>query len=129
MMKIEEIYGKLDQLFAENKITEVEPFLLECLEKAREEFDFIVVDSSPMALVADAEAISKYTDASALVVRQDFVMTKDINDTIDVLRMQKASFIGCVLNGVRQSGVMGKSKQDYSHTSRHHSTRNSLKER
>lgn len=103
--------------------------LAQILEKAREEFDFIVVDSSPMALVADAEAISKYTDASALVVRQDFVMTKDINDTIDVLRMQKASFIGCVLNGVRQSGVMGKSKQDYSHTSRHHSTRNSLEER
>lgn len=81
--------------------------LAEILEDARKEYDFIIVDSSPMALVADAEAICKYADASLLVVKQDFVLTKDLNDTIDILNMQKASFIGCVLNGVRQ-GLFGR---------------------
>lgn len=79
--------------------------LSDILEDAKSDYDFIIVDSSPMALVADAEAICKYADASLLVVKQDFVLTKDLNDTIDILNMQKASFIGCVLNGVRQGFV------------------------
>lgn len=72
------------------------------LTRAREAFDYIIIDSSPMALVADAEAIAKYADASMLVIKQDFASTKDINDTIDILNMQKAKFIGCVLNGVQK---------------------------
>jgi capsular exopolysaccharide synthesis family protein len=92
--------------------------LADILEDAKQDFDFIIVDSSPMALVADAEAICKYADASMLVVKQDFVLTKDLNDTIDILNMQKASFIGCVLNGVRHGLV----KSEYGHKHRtHHS--------
>lgn len=91
------------------------------IEKAKEEYDFIIIDSSPMALVADAEAISKYADASALVVKQDYVLTKDLNDTIDILNMQKAKLIGCILNGVRQG--FSQSKSEYGqHTHKKHHT-------
>lgn len=70
------------------------------LNQLKEEFDYIIIDSSPMALVADAEAMAKYADDSLLVVKEDFVRTKDLNDAIDILNMQKAKFIGCVLNSV-----------------------------
>ena len=39
-MNAQEIYEKLDSLFAQNRIQEVEPFLLSCLEQARSEEDY-----------------------------------------------------------------------------------------
>lgn len=77
--------------------------LRDILAEAKENFDYIIIDSSPMALVADAEALARYADASLLVVRYDYVLTKDINDIIDVLNMQKAKFMGCVLNNAVQA--------------------------
>ena len=94
--------------------------LQQIIEEAREEYDFIIIDSSPMALAADAEAISKYADASALVVKQDFVLTKDLNDTIDILNMQKAKFIGCVLNGAHQGFSQSKSEYGHHTYKKHH---------
>ncbi len=95
------------------------------VEEAKKEFDIIVIDSSPMALVADAEAICKYADASALVVKQDFVLTKDLNDTIDILNMQKAKFIGCILNGVQQG--LSQSKSEYGqHTRKKYSSHRNI---
>ena len=51
----------------------------------RERMDYVVVDTSPLALVADTEELAQMTDASVLVVRQDTVLAKDINDAIDIL--------------------------------------------
>lgn len=89
------------------------------LQQAREQYDLIVIDSSPMALVADAEAITKFADASLLVVKQDHVLAKDLNDTIDILNTKNAKFIGCVLNGVQQG--FSRNKSEYgTHTHRKH---------
>ena len=53
--------------------------------------DYVVVDTSPLALVADTEELAQMTDASVLVVRQDTVLAKDINDAIDILNNTRGS--------------------------------------
>lgn len=62
------------------------------------QYDFVIVDSSPMQLVADAEELADMVDVSMLVVRQHYVEAKIINDGIDSLNSRKNRVIGCVFN-------------------------------
>ena len=68
------------------------------LEYFREQMDYVIVDTSPMALVSDAEELAQIADASILVVRRDVVHTRYINDTIDALNNTQAKVLGCVFN-------------------------------
>lgn len=71
------------------------------LEVARKAFDYIVIDSPPMSLMADAEVLADRSDMSVLVVNYDMALAQDLNDAIDSLRDCRSQFAGCVLNQVR----------------------------
>lgn len=71
------------------------------VDSARAHFDFIVIDSPPMSLMADAEVLANLADMSVLVITYDSVLAQDLNDAIDSLRDCRAEFSGCILNGVR----------------------------
>ena len=77
------------------------PGMAALLQKAREEMDYIVIDSPPMALFSDVEALADQADLSLLVVRQDVTPARRINDTVDVLNQCRAELLGCVFNDVR----------------------------
>lgn len=62
--------------------------------------DYIIVDTSPMALVADTEEITQMADATLLVIKQDTVLAKDINDAVDVLNKTRGKVLGCIFNDV-----------------------------
>ena len=64
----------------------------------REHFDYILIDSSPMNIVADAEVIANYADASMVVVREHASAARAVNEVLDTLRDSHAKPIGCVLN-------------------------------
>ena len=67
----------------------------------RSHFDFVIIDSPPMSLMADAEVLADLADMSLLVVKYDTVLAPDLNDAIDSLRDCHAQFSGCILNQVR----------------------------
>lgn len=98
-------YGdtRLYTLFNKRSTTNLE-YLLEngtlqkILEFAREKMDYIIMDTSPLALVSDTEELAHLADATVLVVRQDMVYAKDINDAIDALNQAGGNVIGCVFN-------------------------------
>lgn len=71
------------------------------LDIARESMDYIILDTPPMGMVADAEELAALSDAALLVVRQDKVLSRDINDAIDVLNQHDEKLIGCVFGDVR----------------------------
>ncbi len=71
--------------------------LLEVVGKA---FDYIIIDSPPMALMADAEVLADRSDMSVLVVSYDMTPAPDLNDAIDSLRDCRGEFAGCILNNV-----------------------------
>ena len=52
-------------------------------------------------------------DASVLVVRQDTVLTKDINDAIDILNNTRGKVLGCILNGVTSQNMAGSGHYGY----------------
>ena len=79
--------------------------LNELLKQAREQYDFVVIDLPPMAIVPDPEAVMEYADASLLVVRQNGVRVADLNRAIRDLQRGKAKMLGCVLNDVISTAV------------------------
>jgi len=74
------------------------------LSSARQLFDYIVIDTPPMQLVADAEELASLVDASVLCIRQHMVEAKDINDAIDVLNGDDKKMLGVVFNDVNLTG-------------------------
>ena len=73
----------------------------------RQNMDYVIIDTSPLALVSDTEELAQMADASVLVVRQDTVLTKDINDDIDILNNTRGKVLGCVLNDASSSQITG----------------------
>ena len=83
----------------------------------RENFDYVILDSSPMGFFTDSEVLSDSVDASLLVVRQDTVSDKTVNDAIDSLSRCKARFLGFVFNDVHTfnfaAGLVGGRRYGY----------------
>lgn len=66
--------------------------------------DYIVMDTSPIALVSDTVQLADLADASVVVISQDRILARDINDTIDSLNNTNAQVMGCVFNNVAVLG-------------------------
>lgn len=69
--------------------------------KAKAHFDYVVIDSPPLALMSDAEAFAEMSDLSILVVKYDYSTAEDISDAVDTLSGCKAEFYGSILNDYR----------------------------
>ncbi len=77
------------------------------IKAAREEFDYVIIDTAPAAVVTDANILSNFADAAILVVRENFSACARIRGVIDDISSNKAELIGCVFNNVASDGVRG----------------------
>ena len=66
-----------------------------------DKYEYIIIDTPPISLTADAENISNSVDVTLLVVRQDNTPIGVINDTADILSNLDSYFAGCILNDYR----------------------------
>lgn len=74
--------------------------LKQILEYLKQNMDYIIIDTAPMALVADTEELLEIVDSAVLVVRQHMTAARDINDAIDILNRRELKLLGCVFNDV-----------------------------
>lgn len=95
------------------------PTLEYLLNTVKQQYDYIIIDTPPLALIADAEELLHYTDAALLVARQDTAYSTAVNDTIDIIQNSPSELLGCVYNGAygilnRKNGYgYGGSYSDY----------------
>ena len=80
---------------------------------ARAIFDYVIIDTPPMAVAPDAESLLELADASILVVRQNTASAKMLNGALDALHMATATFLGCVLNNMATSILTEQSGYGY----------------
>ena len=96
----------------------------ECINAIREKVDFVIIDTPPTSVSADAMSIIKVSDKAILVVRTDVVDAPDINDTIMTINNVGGNFAGCILNDVYKPftlfGNLGTDENGY-HTYRYSS--------
>ena len=90
----DEAYGDSTELVSSERMTKL-------IDLVKQTFDFVIIDTPPMSLMADAEVLADLADLSILVVKYDTVTAQNINDDIDTLNSCRAAFAGCILNQVR----------------------------
>ena len=78
--------------------------------------DYVIIDTPPAGMLADASIIAKYADTAVFVVRQDGVRKDRVLESIQTLSQTGISIAGAVLNYAR-AGISsyGKGKYGYSY--------------
>ncbi len=75
--------------------------------KLKKEYDYIIIDTAPVAHVTDALLISKFTDSNLFVIRQNH-STKNVVKVIEELHTTKKMHnMGLVINDVNPSMIFG----------------------
>ena len=77
------------------------------LETARDEADYIIVDTPPSGILSDAATIVSTVDAGIFVIRQDYAPVDRILEGIKLLSDTGLRIVGCVLNNVDTGVVAG----------------------
>ena len=83
------------------------PAMIEFIEKAKEQFDYIIIDTPPVALVTDALLISPLTDFYIFVVRQRFTSKNTLALIEELHGNENIKSIGVVMNDISLSGYYG----------------------
>lgn len=82
------------------------------IEKCREKFSMIIVDTPPLGSVADALNVATHCDGTVLVVRSGQTPRKIVGDSVQLLRRTEVPLLGVVLN---RAEISGKSNMYYYH--------------
>lgn len=75
------------------------------MQSALDAYDYVILDTPPVALVSDAFLLSKYVDHTIFVVRQNYTpkgFLKDLRDSLATGRLKNASVL---LNDIYKSGL------------------------
>ena len=87
------------------------------LNQIAQKADFVIIDTSPISVSADAITIAEVADATVLVVRTDCVPVEDINEVILNITEAGGNIEGCILNNVYKPftlfGQLGADERGY----------------
>jgi len=79
----------------------------EFMGKAKGEFDYIIIDTPPVAIVTDALLLAPYVDLNLFIVRQRF-SSRSTLDLIEQLHEQgKLKNMAIIINDINLSGYYG----------------------
>ena len=73
-------------------------------------YEYVIIDLPPVTEVSDALIVSKLTDGILIVVRQDFVDKRLLDDTVHQLGLSEARIVGLVLTCAQRKSKYGKYK-------------------
>jgi tyrosine-protein kinase Etk/Wzc len=77
------------------------------IEQARRQFDLIIIDTPPIAIVTDALLITSYVDAYLLVVRQRYTSKNTLNLIQDLYQKNSCKNVGIIINDISLTGYYG----------------------
>jgi capsular exopolysaccharide synthesis family protein len=87
----------------------IERTLDEMFVKLREQYEYIIIDSSPVGSVSDAFLLNRICDASLFVIRNDLTPKSAISLANNVFREKRLNNVNLVLNGFSE----GKGRYGY----------------
>ncbi len=73
------------------------------IQAARNLFDYVIVDTPPCSMLADAAEVAELAECGLMVVRQDYAARDQIVDGIQRLSDGDLQMLGCAFNGVRKT--------------------------
>lgn len=79
----------------------------ELINELLERVDYVILDSPPASVIADAVVLSNLSDCVVYVIRQEYTRKSRILDGLNHLSNGKAVFLGYVLNSANAAGGYG----------------------
>jgi Mrp family chromosome partitioning ATPase len=79
------------------------PGLPKLLAGWRQEFDYVLIDSSPIFAADDAPTLAPKVDGVIFVVRGRFSRLRNVSAALELLRQRQAKVLGLVYNRARAS--------------------------
>lgn len=79
----------------------------EFLEKAKKQFDYIIIDTPPAAVVTDALVLAGRADVTLFVVRQRYTSKSTLNLIDEIYRNREIKNPGVIVNDISMSGYYG----------------------
>ncbi|AHM58410.1 capsular exopolysaccharide family protein [Flammeovirgaceae bacterium 311] len=80
------------------------------IDGLRQQFDYVIIDTSPVGQVADALSLAPYIDLSLYLVRYQFTEKEQVKIVNDIYRKKKLNHTMIVLNDARKGGGYGYGK-------------------
>lgn len=74
------------------------------IDHLRGKYDYVIIDTAPAGIVADAASVAGYADGFVYIIRQDSIRSEKIRDTIDSFSGIGAKCFGTVINMSRYAG-------------------------
>jgi tyrosine-protein kinase Etk/Wzc len=83
------------------------PEMKEFIVKIKKQFDYIIIDTPPVALVTDALLVSPFTDLYLFVVRQRYSSKNTIELVEELRKNSNIKSLGIVINDISLTGYYG----------------------
>jgi len=77
------------------------------IEKLREDYDIIILDSPPLIAVTDASILARLADSVILVTHSGYIAKREVQRCINILKSIGVKLSGVVLNGLDIKRVYG----------------------
>jgi capsular exopolysaccharide synthesis family protein len=81
--------------------------MADLIEEARQDYDFVIIDSPPLTAVTDPLIIGKFADGLLLVVRPGRVEYSALKSSKSLLNQSKVPVLGMAVNGVSEESGYG----------------------
>lgn len=83
----------------------------EIIEAVKNEFDYVIIDTPPGGVVADASIAAQHADACVMVVRCDHAPARRVKRVMDDISSTGTEVIGCIFNDAETTGGTGLAKR------------------
>ncbi len=83
------------------------PAMKDFINQAKKQFDYIIIDTPPVAIVTDALLVSPLTDFYLFIVRQRYTTKNTLGLIEELYRNENIKSLGIVINDINISGYYG----------------------
>ncbi|MDN3658912.1 polysaccharide biosynthesis tyrosine autokinase [Ferruginibacter paludis] len=81
----------------------------ELIASLKQQFDYIIIDSPPVAAVTDAKIIGTIADATIYIIRHNYTNTSFLSLIADISKKASLPNMNIALNGIVNKKILGKS--------------------
>ncbi len=74
------------------------------MAQLREEYDYVILDTPPAAMLSDAVNVAQHADAAIYVVKQDYARIERIAEGMDAFSVSRLPILGVIMNGMESVG-------------------------
>jgi len=86
------------------------------MKALKDEFEYIILDTPPIGIIADGMEISKYSDLDIMVVRQNFTNKKDLSYGNQIYKSRKMDKMAIIFNDVKNDRANYRYKGYYNYS-------------